>query len=61
MENADSAALLCPEYGGNIMMKRRIFLRILVAGIFGLFAKTVKAEKKSDTHLTMAMFWKKVD
>jgi hypothetical protein len=43
------------------MMKRRIFLRILLAGIFGLFAKTAKAEKKSDTHLTMAMFWKKVD
>jgi hypothetical protein len=43
------------------MMKRRIFLRILLAGFFGLFAKTAKAEKKSDTNLTMAMFWKKVD
>jgi hypothetical protein len=43
------------------MMKRRIFLRILLVGIAGLFAKTATAEKKSDTHLTMAMFWKKVD
>jgi hypothetical protein len=42
-------------------MKRRHFLRILLASFFGLFAKTAKAEKKPDTHLTMAMFWKKVD
>jgi hypothetical protein len=43
------------------MMKRRSFLRILLASIFGLFVKTAKAEKKSDTDVTMAMFWKKVD
>jgi hypothetical protein len=43
------------------MMKRRIFLRVLLAGIFGFFAKTAKAEMKFDTNLTIAMFWKKVD
>jgi hypothetical protein len=43
------------------MMKRRIFLWILIAGFFSLFAKTAKAEKKPNTLLTMAMFWKKVD
>jgi len=61
MESAGSAALLFREYGGNIIMRRRIFLRILLAGFFGLFAKTTRPEKKADTNLTMAMFWKKVD
>jgi hypothetical protein len=43
-------------------MKRRHFLRtLLLGGILFLFGKKAEAEKKSDTHLTMAMFWKKVD
>jgi len=42
-------------------MKRRHFLKTLFAGIFALFAKTAKAQKKPGTHFTMAMFWKEVD
>jgi hypothetical protein len=43
-------------------MKRRNFLKTLLLGVvLFLFGKKAGAEKKSDTHLTMAMFWKKID
>jgi hypothetical protein len=44
------------------MIKRRHFLRTLLLGsILFLFGKKVRAEKKPENHLTMAMFWKKID
>lgn len=43
-------------------MKRRDFLRIiLLGGIFSLFVKKAKAEKKPDNNLKEAMFWRKLD
>jgi len=43
-------------------MKRRDFLRILLlGGLFTLFGKKVKAEKKSARKLKEAMFWRRVD
>jgi len=43
-------------------MKRRDFLVILLLGIFfSPFSKKVKAEKKPDTNLKEAMFWRKID
>ena len=42
-------------------MKRRDFLRILLLGIFSLFAKKAKAEKKPENNLKEAMFWRKLD
>jgi hypothetical protein len=43
-------------------MKRRDFLRLfLLGGIFSLFSKKVKAEKKPENKLKEAMFWKRLD
>ena len=45
-------------------MKRREFLRLLLlGGIFGLFGRKVKAEKKDeDTNgVKEAMFWRRLD
>jgi len=43
-------------------MKRRHFLTTLLLGIIlVLFGKKAGAEKKPETQLTMAMFWRKVD
>jgi hypothetical protein len=43
-------------------MKRRNFLKTLLLGIILLlFGKKAEAEKKPENHLTMAMFWRKVD
>ncbi len=59
--NADSAKHPFPGYGVDIM-KRRDFLRILLlGGLFSLFGKKVKAEKKSGRKLKEAMFWRRVD
>lgn len=60
MASANSAALPLQEFGVN-MMKRRDFLRILLLGIFSLFAKKAKAEKKPENNLKEAMFWRKLD
>ena len=49
------------ERKGN-KMKRRDFLRLfLLGGIFSLFSKKVKAEKKPENKLKEAMFWKRLD
>ncbi|MFZ3137251.1 MAG: hypothetical protein WA126_07675 [Thermodesulfovibrionales bacterium] len=43
-------------------MKRRDFLRkLLLGGIFILFGKKVRAEKKPENNLKEAMFWRKKD
>jgi len=43
-------------------MKRRHFLKTLLLGsILFLCGKKTGAETKPENHLTMAMFWKKVD
>jgi hypothetical protein len=61
MANANSAAQPSQEYGAN-KMKRRDFLRILLlGGVFALLGKKVKAEKKPDTNLKEAIFWRKID
>ena len=47
-------------YGVNV--KRRDFLRLfLLGGIFSLFGKKVKAEKKPENKLKEAMFWRRLD
>jgi hypothetical protein len=44
------------------MINRRDFLRLfLLGGIFSLFTKKVKAEKKPENKLKEAMFWKRLD
>jgi hypothetical protein len=44
------------------MMKRRDFLKFfLLGGIFSLFGKKVKAEKKPENKLKEAMFWRRLD
>jgi hypothetical protein len=45
------------------MMNRRKFLKlVLLGGIFSLFGKQVKAEKRPDAmKLKEAMFWRKLD
>ena len=49
------------EHGDRIM-KRRDFLKFfLLGGIFSLFSKKVKAEKKPENKLKEAMFWKRLD
>jgi len=48
----------------GVDMKRREFLRILLlGGIFGLFARKVKAGKKDEDtdSLKEAMFWRRLD
>jgi len=43
------------------MMTRRDFLRLfLFGGIFSLFGKKVRAEKKPEKKLKEAMFWRKL-
>jgi hypothetical protein len=43
------------------MMTRRYFLRLfLFGGIFSLFGKKVRAEKKTEKKLKEAMFWRKL-
>jgi hypothetical protein len=43
-------------------MKRRDFLRIfLLGGLFSLFGKKARAEKKPEKPLKEAMFWKRLD
>lgn len=60
MASANSAAQPSQEYGAN--MKRRDFLRKLIfGGIFILFGKKVKAEKKTENNLKEAMFWRKTE
>lgn len=60
MGSADSAALPFPVYGVD-MMTRRDFLRLfLFGGIFSLFGKKVRAEKKPEKKLKEAMFWRKL-
>ena len=49
------------EHGDRIM-KRRDFLKFfLLGGIFSLFGKKVKAEKKPENKLKEAMFWRRLD
>ncbi len=47
------------------LLKRRDFIRLLLAGFLGLFAGKADAgeegEIKAGQHLKEAMFWKKVD
>lgn len=43
------------------MMTRRDFLRLfLLGGIFSLFDKKVRAEKRPEKKLKEAMFWRKI-
>lgn len=61
MANANFAAQPSQEYGAN-RMKRRDFLRkLLLGGIFMLFGKKVRAEKKTENNLKEAMFWRKTE
>ena len=61
MASANSAAQPSQEYGAK-KMKRRDFLRkLLLGGIFILFGKKVRAEKKPENNMKEAMFWRKKD
>ena len=42
-------------------MKRRDFLKILLAAVVSLFGNKVKAEKQPEPNLKEAMFWRKLD
>jgi hypothetical protein len=60
MAGVSSAAVPLQGYGVD-KMKRRDFLRIfLLGGIFVLFGKKVRAEKKSENNMKEAMFWRKI-
>ncbi len=64
MGSADSVAQSFPVYGVD-MMTRRDFLKLfLFGGIFSLFSKKARAEKKTEKKtekkLKEAMFWRKL-
>jgi hypothetical protein len=48
------------SFGVNTM-KRRDFLKILLAAIVSLFGNKVGAEKPPEPELKAAMFWRKLD
>jgi len=48
-------------YGVNMMNRRKFLKLVLLGGIFSLFSRKVKAERKPEQKLKEAMFWRKLD
>jgi hypothetical protein len=61
MASANFAAQPSQGYGANKMKRRDFLKKLLLVGIFMLFGKKVRAEKKPENNLKEAMFWRKTE
>ena len=61
MVNADSATQPSRVFGVNMITRRKFLRLVLLGGLFSLFTKKAKAEKKPENKLKEAMFWRSVD